>query len=164
MAYLPILYFTDVRCLLLQLLPHIISCTIWQGSHSPTQSVFAVQFLPNNMPTCILSIGLSFFSKPLVCISTLLHISHSHTHMHTWRGCPTEVIIPHGEFSSRTLDGYQYITVSPPSKLVSNFLYRFFTQDLEPGWSNQIILHYGNNNNNSTLLLLLLLLLLQQII
>ena len=43
------------------------------------------------------------YSKPLVCISTLLHhyrTCHTATHTctpHVWRSCPTEVSIPHGE-------------------------------------------------------------------
>ena len=51
------------------------------------------------------------YSKPLVCISTLLHHyricptamaawlqPHTHTqHTRIWRSCPTEVSIPHGE-------------------------------------------------------------------
>ena len=74
------------------------------------------------------------YSKPLApcCITAACHTA---THTRMWRGCPTEVSIPHGEFflalgfayplfysvnailpNSRTLDGY------PPSKLVSNFL------------------------------------------
>ena len=41
------------------------------------------------------------YSKPLVCISTLLHhvayVTATQPHTHIWRGCPTEVSIPHGE-------------------------------------------------------------------
>ena len=70
------------------------------------------------------------FSKPLVCISTLLHMC---------QGCPTEVCFPGTQLcppsvllspvnailpqilpNSRTLDGYP-----PPSKLVSNFIFLF---------------------------------------
>ena len=40
-------------------------------------------------------------SKPLVCISTLLHpcahVTQPHTHAHIWRSWSTEVSIPHGE-------------------------------------------------------------------
>ena len=39
------------------------------------------------------------YSKPLVCISTLLHcvayVTQPHTHI--WRGCPTEVSMLHGK-------------------------------------------------------------------
>ena len=58
------------------------------------------------------------YSKPLVCISTLLHhcrICHTATHTSICRSCATEVSIPHGE--SFLALGFTYPLFNPLQSL-----------------------------------------------